>query len=241
MDKNKNCTAFNIKSNEDNYIKKTTVCRTCYDEKEGKNNNNTLIQNQQPNIDNVNTQNSNGTLIIGFSTCGKSYLMKFLLVQTRKPFPKITNSQNQNRNIKAQTADEIKPLEKHEKSLLFLIACWHQNKPATSICFLQEDGTIVLFYTIYLKAIFLSQKIQFVIFLIYFFQQILRDIIPLFHDRGGLDMKLQDWKQLCRRAWQNDYDYLRIDSFAEIGEARYTIRNCNKTSFIEVISEKKTF
>ena len=33
-------------------------------------------------------------------------------------------------------------------------------------------------------------------------------------------MKLEEWKQLCRKAWENDYVYLQIDRPAEIGEGR---------------------
>ena len=52
------------------------------------------------------------------------------------------------------------------------------------------------------------------------FKQTLRDIIQLFHDIAGLDMILEEWKQLCRNAWENDYDYLQTDRFAKIGEGR---------------------
>ena len=41
----------------------------------------------------------------------------------------------------------------------------------------------------------------------------------MFHDRAGLDMKLEDWKQLCREAWEKDFDYLqikRLDTLSEI-------------------------
>ena len=55
---------------------------------------------------------------------------------------------------------------------------------------------------------------------IVFFKQTLGDIILLFHDIAGLDMKLEEWKQLCRKAWENDYVYLQIDRPAEIGEGR---------------------
>ena len=46
------------------------------------------------------------------------------------------------------------------------------------------------------------------------FKQTLRDIILLFHDIAGLDMNIEEWKQLRRRAWENDYEYLQIDRFA---------------------------
>ena len=67
--------------------------------------------------------------------------------------------------------------------------------------------------------------------------QTLWDIILKFHDIAGLDRNLEDWKQLCRKAWENDYDYLQIDRFAKIGEGTYTIRNCNKTTYIECTLE----
>ena len=51
--------------------------------------------------------NNNRTLIIGFSNCGKSYLMNHIPFQKREPIFIITTSLNQYPNIKAQTSDEI--------------------------------------------------------------------------------------------------------------------------------------
>ena len=53
--------------------------------------------------------------------------------------------------------------------------------------------------------------------IIILFKQTLRDIILLFHDIAGLDMNLEEWKQLCRKAWENGYDYLQVDMFAKTG------------------------
>ena len=69
------------------------------------------------------------------------------------------------------------------------------------------------------------------------FKQTLREIILLFHDLVGSDMNLQEWKPFCRKAWEKNYDYLQIDRFAKIGDGRYTIRNCNKTSFLKCTAE----
>ena len=54
-------------------------------------------------------------------------------------------------------------------------------------------------------------------------------------------MNLDEWKQLCRKAWENDYDCLKIDRFAKIAEGRYTIRSCNKNTYIECTPETKPF
>ena len=63
----------------------------------------------------------------------------------------------------------------------------------------------------------------------------------LFHDVAVLDMNLEEWKQLCSKAWRNDYDFLQKDTFAKIGEGRNTVRNCYKGTDIECTSETKPF
>ena len=54
-------------------------------------------------------------------------------------------------------------------------------------------------------------------------------------------MNLEEWKQLYRRAWENDYDYLQLNRFAKIGRGRYTIRNCDKTIYTECTLETIPF
>ena len=54
-------------------------------------------------------------------------------------------------------------------------------------------------------------------------------------------MNLEEWKQLCRKAWENYYDYLQIGRIAKVGKGRYTIRNCNRTTYIECTPETKLF
>ena len=54
-------------------------------------------------------------------------------------------------------------------------------------------------------------------------------------------MNLEEWKQLCRKTWENEYEYSQIDRFVKIGKGRYTIGNCNKTIFIECNPEMKPF
>ena len=46
-------------------------------------------------------------------------------------------------------------------------------------------------------------------------------------------MNLDEKKQLCRESWESEYDYLQIDRFAKLGKGRYTIRNFNKTTYVE--------
>ena len=64
---------------------------------------------------------------------------------------------------------------------------------------------MILTFTMYLKIVFISQKnVRKISNKIIWFKQSLRDIILIFHDIAGLDMNLQEWKELCRTAWEND-------------------------------------
>ena len=109
------------------------------------------------------------------------------------------------------------------------------------ICFLLEYDTKLLIYTTYLKVIFTSQKTignHSTILILYI--QILRVIMLLIHDTVGLETNLEEWKQLCRKAWENVYDCLQSDRFAKTGQGRYAIRNCNRNTFRECTPEKIT-
>ena len=105
MDKNKNCSACNIKLNKSNYSKDRTVSRDCYNKKKRKIIINTLPPNKI--IENVNTpqqskfENNNRTLLVGPSSSGKTYLMLKILsrisdrdifIITKSPPEHYTNS-----------------------------------------------------------------------------------------------------------------------------------------------------
>ena len=190
----------------------------------------------------VDSVNNNRTLIIGFSNCGKTYLMNHILHQKQEPIFIITKSLNQYPNIKAQTSDEIQPLNEYENSVVVF----------DDMLLSKQESNIDLFFTRgrhkKLDIYYISQSYSHLpkitirnnSNIIILFKQTLRDIILLFHDIAGLDMNLEEWKQLCRKAWENDYDYLQIDRSAKIGNGRYTIRNC-KNNYIECTPETKPF
>ena len=52
------------------------------------------------------------------------------------------------------------------------------------------------------------------------FKKTLRAITLLFDDVADLDMHLDEWKHLCQKAWEIEYEYLKIDRFAKIGKGR---------------------
>ena len=118
-------------------MKDRIVCKSCYKRNRRKINN-TLIQNRQPKIDNVKKNNNNGTLSIGFSNCGKTYLLNYILLQKEETFFEFTKSLNQYPNIKAQTSDEIQPIENYESSTLVCDDIWLSKQEGNMDLFSSE-------------------------------------------------------------------------------------------------------
>ena len=87
---NRNCSACNIKIDENNYLKHRIICKKCHNENRRKNNDNTIIENeidttpQQPKNDkiiknNVSTFENRANVIIGPRNVGKTdYMLKVL-------------------------------------------------------------------------------------------------------------------------------------------------------------------
>ena len=207
---NRNCSACNIKTDLKNYKGDRTVCKTCYNKNKRKNNNNLLpsetitASHQQPKIEKINNNNNkNRTLVIGFSKCGKTYLMNFILLEKQEPIFIITESLYQNPNIKAQTSDEIQPKELYKNSIVvFDDMLLSKQESNFDLIFTRSRHQNIDIHYISQKYFHLPKDtIRKKSFKIILFKQTLRDIILLLHDITGLDMKLEEWKQLCRTAW----------------------------------------
>ena len=205
------------------------------------------------NVDSVNNKkkrkvvesvnNNNQTHIIGISNCGNIYLMNHILHQKHEPFFLFTKSLNQYPYIKAQTSNAIQPLENYENNIVVF----------EDILSSKQESDIDLFFTRgrhkSIDIYYISQSyfhlpknaIRNNSNIFFLFKQTLRDIILLFHDIAGSDKTLEEWKQLCRKAWKNKYDYLQIDRFLKIGKCRYTIKNCNKKHLYRMHSRNETF
>ena len=102
---NRICNTCNIELDENNYLKDRTVCKSCYLKNRRKNNNNTLIQNQQPEIDKINDNSDNNPnvamyenhacVVIGPRNVGKTYyVLKMLEKIGKRPIHIITRSPN---------------------------------------------------------------------------------------------------------------------------------------------------
>ena len=109
-------------------MKDRTVCRSCYNKYRRKNNNNTLIHNQQPKIDKINNNNdinhnfsayeNHAYVVIGHRNVGKTYYMLKTLETkgNRSPIQIINRSPNQYPNYKTST--DIRPINEYKGSVV---------------------------------------------------------------------------------------------------------------------------
>ena len=218
MEKNKNCSVCNIKIDINNYKKDRTVCRDCYDKKKRKNNlvlNEITTSHQQPKIEN---NNNNRTLLVGPSFSGKTNLMLKILsrihnqdiyIITKSPPERYTNSKIKIKEIN----DEIKPLNEYENGIIvfddilgssnsrfidqFFFRGRHNN---LDICYLSQS-----YFDLPKRAIRNNSNKNIL------FNQTLKDIEHIYRDVGGYDMNYDEFKDLCRKSWEEDYNYLYID------------------------------
>ena len=138
--------------------------------------------------------NENRSLIIGFSNCGKTYLMNHILLKKEEPIFIITKSLNQYPDIKAQTSDEIQPLENYE-NIVVVFYDMLLSKQGSNIdpSFTRSRHKNIDIYYISQSYFHLNKNtIRNNSNIIILFNQTLRDIILLFHDIAGLDMNLEE-------------------------------------------------
>ena len=243
MDKIKNCSVCNIKLDINNYKKARTVFKDCYNKKKRKKN---LIQ--QPKIENGNDINSNRTLLVGPSFSGKTYLMlKILSGMIDRDFYIITKSrpeQYTNSKIKIkEISDEIKPLNEYGNSIIvfddilgssnsrfidqFFIRGLHNN---VDIYYLSQSYFDLPKITIRNNS---NKKIL--------FNQTLKDIEHLYRDVASYDMNYDEFKDLCRKSREEDYNCLYIDRSEKRDQGKYCICNESKKNIYRSNTSDETF
>ena len=251
---NRNRTACNIMIDIINYKKKRTVCKSCYNISKRKNNINTLPQNknntsyQQPNIENVNNKNlstyeNRANVIIGPRNVGKTYYTLKVLekIGNKRPIHIITRSPNQYPNHK--TSNEIKPINKYKGSVVI----FEDMLGARNSCQIDEFFTrgrhedLDVYYISQSFFALPRQSIRNNSDRLILFKQTLRDVQSMCYDIGAYDMKYDEFKEMCHKAWSERFNYLCIDvtKIRDIG--KYRIFNASKTTYIDCIPEANPF
>ena len=63
----------------------------------------------------------------------------------------------------------------------------------------------------------------------------------MYYDIGAYDMRYDEFKKMCHRAWDEKYNYLCIDITKNKNEGKYRIFNESKTKYIDCIPESEHF
>ena len=242
-----------------NYKKDRTVCKTCYNENKRKNNNIILTPNDlkttsnklDKNIENNNNNNNDivssnenrANVIIGPRNVGKTYYMLKVLekIGNKRPIHIITRSPNQYPNYK--TSNEIKPINKYKGSVvIFDDMLGAKNSSQIDEFFTRGRHEDLDVYYISQSYFGLPrQSIRNNSDRLILFKQTLRDVQSMYHDIGAFDMIYDEFKEMCRVAWSEKFNYLCIDMTKNKNEGKYRIFNESKNTYIECVCETEAF
>ena len=73
------------------------------------------------------------------------------------------------------------------------------------------------------------------------FKQTLKDDHSMYYDIGAYDMLYSEFKEMCRKAWSEKFNYLCIDMNESKNEGKYCIFNENNNAYLECIPETEAF
>ena len=73
------------------------------------------------------------------------------------------------------------------------------------------------------------------------FNQTLKDVEHIYRDVAGYDMNYDEFKELFRKSWEEDYNYLCIDRSKNRDQGKYCICIESKKTYIEASPQTKPF
>ena len=73
------------------------------------------------------------------------------------------------------------------------------------------------------------------------FNQTLKDMEHIYRDVAGFDMHYDELKELCRKSWEEDYNYLYFDRSKKREQGKYRTCNESKKTYIEATPQTKSF
>ena len=254
----KKCTVCNIKIDEDNCKKDRNICKNCYNINRKKYNikekkrkvDNSVDKIEKPKIDNVINPNNivskfenHRQVIIGPSNVGKTFYMLKILekIGDKRPIHIITRSPNQYPNHK--TSNEIKPINKYKGSIvIFDDMLGAKNSSQIDEFFTRgRHEDLDVYYISQSYFALPRQSIRNNSDILILFKQTLRDVQSMYYDIGAYDMKYDEFKEMCHKAWDEKYNYLCIDMTKNKNEGKYRIFNESKTTYIDCIPESEPF
>ena len=249
-------TVCNIEIDEDNCKKDRNICKICYNINRKKFNINEKKRKFDNSVNKIKIDNVNNTnndivstyenhrhVVIGPSNVGKTYYMIKILekIGNKRPIHKITRSANQYPTYKTST--EIKPINKYKGSIvIFDDMLGARNSSQIDEFFTRGRHEDLDVYYISQSYFGLPrQNIRNNCDILILFKQTLRDVQSMYYDIGADDMKYDEFKEMCHKAWDEKLNSLCIDMSKNKNEGKYRIFNESKTTYFECIPETEPF
>ena len=162
-------------------------------------------------------------------------------IGNKRPTHIITISPNQYPNTK--TSNEIKPINKYKGSVVIFDGLLGARSSSQIDEFLtrgrHEDLDVYYISQSYFALP--RQSIRNTSDRLIPFKQTLRDVQSIYHDIGAFDMIYDEFKEMCRVAGSEKFNYLCIDMTKNKNEDKYRIFNESKTTYIDCIPETEPF
>ena len=202
-----------------------------------------LPEKQKHNNNNVSTFENHAYVVIEPRDVGKTFYMLEVLqkIGNKRPIHVITRSPIQYPNYKTNT--ENKPINKYKGAVvLFDDMLGVRNCSQIDEYFTRgRHEDLDVYYISQSYFALPRQSIRNNIDRLKLFKQTLRDVQSMYHDIGAFDMRYGEFKEKCRVAWSEKFNYLCIDMTKIKNELKNRIFKENKNTYIECISESERF
>ena len=160
-------------------------------------------------------------------------LKKLEKIGNKRPIHIITRTPNQ--YPKYKTSNEIKPINKQKGSVvIFDDMLGAKNSSQIDEFFTRgrhEDLDVYYISQSYFglpRQIIRNNSDRLILF-----KQTLRDVQSMCYDIAAFDMIYDEFKETCRVAWSEKFNYLCIDLTKNKNEGKYRIFNDSKNTYIE--------
>ena len=225
----------------------TTKWLTTHIDRRHRNESNSVVLEKRK-IENGININNKRTLLVGPSFSFKTYLMlktfsriasRDIYIITKSPPEQYSNSKI---NIK-EISDEIKSLIEYENGVIvFDDVLGSSNSRFIDQFFIRErHNNLDIYYLSQSYSDLPKRTIRNNSDKTILFIQRIKDIEHKYRDVAGYDMSYDEFKDLCRKSWEEDYNYLCIDRSKKRGQGRYCISNESKKTYIEATPQTKAF
>ena len=162
-------------------------------------------------------------------------------IGNKRPIHIITRSPDQYPDYK--TSNEVKPINKYKGSVvIFDDMLGAKNSSQIDEFFTRgRHEDLDVYYSSQSYFALPRQSIRNNSDILILFKQTLRDVQSMYYDIGAYDMKYDEFKEMCHKAWDEKYNYLCIDMTKNKNDGKYRIFNESRPTYIDCIPETNPF